>query len=51
LGEPEMRALLITGKNYTLWVFWVQGRLFKKGLGVICSEDEKDFHLNREKAV
>ena len=34
--EPEKRSLLLTGKNYTLWAFWMRGRLLKKGLGVIC---------------
>jgi hypothetical protein len=27
----------------------MRGGLLKKGLGVICSEDEKDSPLNREK--
>jgi hypothetical protein len=43
--EPETRTLLLTLKHYTLWAFWMQGRLLKKGLGVICSEDEKDSRL------
>jgi hypothetical protein len=47
--EPEKRSLLLTGKNYTLWAFWMRGRLLKKGLGVICSEDEKDSRLTPEK--
>ena len=47
--EPEKRTLLLTGKNYTLWAFWMRGRLLKKGLGVICSEDEKDSHLTPQK--
>jgi len=46
--EPEKRTLLLTGKNYTLWAFWMQGRLLKKGLGVVCSEDEKDSGLTPE---
>jgi hypothetical protein len=33
--EPEERTLLLTGKNVTLWAFWMRGRLLKKGLGVI----------------
>jgi hypothetical protein len=47
--EPEKRTLLLTGKKYTLWAFWMQGRLLKKGLGLICSEDEKDSRLTPEK--
>jgi hypothetical protein len=47
--EPEKRNLLLTGKNSTLWVFWMRGRFLKKGHGVICSEDEKDFRLTPEK--
>jgi len=47
--EPEKRTLLLTGENYTLWAFWMRGRLLKKGLGVICSEDEKDSRLTPEK--
>ena len=47
--EPEKRTLLLTGKNYTLWAFWMRGRLLKKGLGVIWSEDEKDSRLTPEK--
>jgi hypothetical protein len=47
--EPEKRTLLLTGKKYTLWAFWMRGRLLKKGLGVICSEDEKDSRLTPEK--
>ena len=47
--EPEKRTLLLTGKNCTLWAFWMRGRLLKKGLEVICSEDEKDSHLTPEK--
>ena len=40
--EPEKRTLLLTGKSYTRWAFWMRDTLPKKGLGVICSEDEKD---------
>jgi hypothetical protein len=47
--EPEKRNLLLTGKNSTLWVFWMRGRLLKKGREVICSEDEKDSRLTPEK--
>ena len=46
---PEKRTLLLTGENYTLWAFWMRGRLLKKGLGVICSEDEKDSRLTPDK--
>jgi len=46
---PEKRTLLLTGKNCTLLAFWMRGRLLKKGLGVICSEDEKDSRLTPEK--
>jgi hypothetical protein len=49
MPEPEKRSLLLTGKNYTLWAFWMRGRLLKKGLGVICSENEKDSRLTPEK--
>jgi len=47
--EPEKRALLLTEKNYTLWAFWMRGRLLKKGPGIICSKDEKDSPLTLEK--
>jgi hypothetical protein len=47
--ETEKRTLPLTGKNHTLWAFWMRGRLLKKGLGVICSEDEKDSRLTPEK--
>jgi hypothetical protein len=47
--EPEKRTLLLKGKNYTPWTLWMRGRLLKKGLGLICSEDEKDFRLTPEK--
>ena len=30
--EPEKRTLLLTQKNYTLWAFWMRGRLHKKFL-------------------
>jgi hypothetical protein len=49
--EPENRSLLLTGKNYTLWAFWIRARLLKKGLGVICSEDKKDSRLTPEKEI
>ena len=49
--EPEERTLLLTGKKYTLWAFWMRGRLLEKGLGVICSEDEKDSRLTAEKGA
>ena len=29
--EPETRTLLLTLKHYTLWAFWMQGRLLMKG--------------------
>ena len=47
--EPEQRTLLLTGRNYTPWAFWMRGRLLRKGLGVVCSEDEKDSGLTPEK--
>jgi len=43
--EPEKRTLFLTGKNSTLWAFWMRGKLLKKGLGVICSENEQDSRL------
>jgi len=48
--EPDKKNILSTGKNYTLWEFWMRGRLLKKGLGVICSEDQKDSRLTSEGA-
>ena len=38
--QPDKRTLLVTGKNYTVIALWMRDRLLKKGLEVICSENE-----------
>jgi len=47
-ATTRTRALALTRKNQTLWSCWMQGRLLKKGLGLICCKDEKYSRLKPE---
>jgi len=53
--DVDKRILLLTGKNYTVWDFWLKARLMKKGLSHVVNTgptaDEKQEECNANNAT